>query len=186
MHPDDPDTFTPADVADWRAWLDHHHATSAGIWVVHYKRGSGGANLSWQAAVDEALCVGWIDSVRRPLDEDRYLQRFTPRKARSTWSRVNKRNVARLTAAGQMRPAGLRAVAVARRNGSWTLLDTAEALEVPPDLAAALAGRPGAAAHFAGLSRSQRKLALTQIALARRPATRQRRIDAVASAGPNE
>lgn len=162
--------------AEWRQWLLENHATAQGVWLLYHKKGSGQPSISWAEAVEEALCFGWIDSKAVSLDAQRYKQVFTPRKPRSVWSKINKASLERLEAAGLMMPAGLRAVEVARQNGSWSAIDSSENLEVPADLAAALAADAEAARNFAALSPSRRKMALYQLLAAKRPETRARRI----------
>lgn len=170
------------DRAEWRAWLAANHADAPGAWLVCFKKGSGQASVSYDAAVEEALCFGWIDSAMRSLDDARYEQIFTPRKRRSPWSQSNKERVARLMAQGLMAPAGLAAVEDARREGTWMMFDGIENLEPPDDLAAALADNPVAAANFAAFSRAVRQQSLWWIADAKRPETRQRRIARVVEA----
>jgi uncharacterized protein YdeI (YjbR/CyaY-like superfamily) len=126
--------------------------------------------------VEEALCVGWIDSLANRLDDERHLQLMTPRRRGSGWSRANKERVERLRAAGLMAPAGLAAVEAAMADGSWSALDEVESLVEPPELAAALDALPPARASWDGFSPSSRKAILQWIASARRPATRERRI----------
>lgn len=164
------------DRAAWRRWLGRHHAKSPGVWLVFDRATHRKDRLPYGDAVEEALCVGWIDSTVRPLSDTQYCQLFTPRKPRSTWSKLNKTRVARLEAAGLMRPAGLAAVSLARANGSWTSLDQVEALTVTPELAEALARTEGADAGFASLSPSARKGYLHWISQAKRAETRARRI----------
>ncbi|MCC3157711.1 YdeI/OmpD-associated family protein [Hymenobacter sp. 15J16-1T3B] len=161
---------------EWRQWLLDHHDTAAGVWLVYFKKGSGQPSITWAEAVEEALCFGWIDSKSLTIDAQRYKQVFTPRKPRSVWSKINKASLERLQAAGKMMPAGLRAVEVARQNGSWSAIDSAENLEVPADLAAALAAHETAARHFAALSPSRRKMYLQGLLAMKRPETRARRI----------
>lgn len=168
--------FEPADAADWRRWLDAHHTSEPAIWVVYRKQSSPDPNLTWGQAVDEALCYGWIDSKAQRLDEERYEQYFTTRRAGSGWSKINKDKVARLTEEGRLAPAGLAAIERAKEDGSWRALDDVEALVSPPDLVAALDALPGAADRFAALPRSVRRNALQLIAAAKRPETRARRI----------
>lgn len=164
------------DRAAWRRWLARHHARSPGVWLVFDRATHRKDRLPYADAVEEALCVGWIDSTVRPLNGEQYCQLFTPRKPRSTWSKLNKTRVARLEAAGLMRPAGLAAVALAQVNGAWTSLDQVEALTVPPDLATALARTEGAKAGFASLAPSARKGYLHWISQAKGAETRSRRI----------
>lgn len=164
------------DRAAWRAWLEANHATSPGIWLVFDKKSAGRERLAYGDAVEEALCFGWIDSVMNPLDDRRYLQLFTPRKARSNWSRLNKTRVERLTAEGLMMPAGLAAVEQAKRTGTWTALDAVEALTLPPEFERALAANATARRTFETFSPSVRKMYLYWITGARREETRAKRI----------
>lgn len=164
----------------WRTWLEKNHDRSRGVWLIFYKQSSGRPRLPYNDAVEEALCFGWVDSLVRKLDDDRYIQLFTPRKPRSTWSKPNKQRVERMIAAGLMTPAGFESIETAKRNGSWSVLDTVEALEIPPDLATAFRKHSGAARQFAGFSRSVKKAILAWIASAKQPGTRQARIDKTA------
>jgi uncharacterized protein YdeI (YjbR/CyaY-like superfamily) len=168
-----------ADRASWRRWLARHHARSPGVWLIFDKATHREDRLPYVDAVEEALCVGWIDSTVRPLSAAQYQQLFTPRKPRSTWSKVNKARVERLVHAGLMRPAGLAAIARARENGAWESLDHVEALMVPPDLASALKATAGASEGFAALAPSARKGYLHWVHQAKRPETRARRVAAV-------
>jgi uncharacterized protein YdeI (YjbR/CyaY-like superfamily) len=170
------------DRATWRAWLEANHATVRGAWLVTWRARSGRAGLDYEAAVEEALCFGWIDATGGRFDDERGRLYFAPRKARSPWAASNKARVERLIAAGRMAPAGLAAIERAKANGSWSVLDTVERLEVPDDLAAALAAHPPAASNFGGFTPSARKMLLGWVATARRPATRATRISRVAEA----
>lgn len=165
--------------AAWRRWLARHHASSPGIWLIFDKKASRPGRLAYADSVEEALCYGWIDSTLRPLDETRYMQLFTPRKARSTWSKLNKERVARLLAGDLIAPAGLAAIDTAKANGTWTALDSVEALEVSDDLANAFAKQPIAARNFAAFSPTSRKGYLHWLRQAVRPETRAQRIAAV-------
>lgn len=177
----------PFDRAGWRAWLIANHATSSGVHLVSWRRGSGRTSVAYEDAVEEALCVGWIDSVAGRLDEQRGLQWFSPRRPDSGWARTNKARVERLTAAGLMLPAGLTAIEEAKRNGSWTRLDDVENLVVPDDLTAALDANPPARERWDAFSRSPRRAILDWISQAKRPETRARRIaEAAESAARNE
>lgn len=165
------------DRAAWRAWLEAHHATSSGVWMVTARARKGvSAALDYEAAVEEALCFGWVDSTAGVVDEQRGKIYFAPRKARSPWAASNKGRVERLIRDGLMRPAGLAVIEQAKANGYWTILDSVERLEVPDDLAAALDAAPPAAASFAAWPPSVRKQQLAQIAYAVRPETRAQRI----------
>ena len=174
------------DRASWRRWLTRHHARSPGIWLVFDRASHNARRLPYADAVEEALCFGWIDSSVRPLSTTQYVQLFTPRKPKSTWSRLNKTRVAALIAGGRMRSAGLAAIAISRANGGWASLDHVESLTIPQDLAAALDAVETARANFDALAPSARKGYLHWISQAKRPETRARRVATVvekASAG---
>ncbi|RSK46864.1 YdeI/OmpD-associated family protein [Hymenobacter rigui] len=160
--------------AAWRAWLLENHQQPTGVWLVLYRKGSG--QLTYPEAVEEALCFGWIDSVPRKLDEERRQQYFSPRKKGSVWSALNKQRLAALEAAGQLHPAGQAKIAAARQDGSWTTLDAVEALELPPDLAAALAANEVAHRHFTAFPPSVRKMVLQRLLAVKREAIRQQHI----------
>jgi uncharacterized protein YdeI (YjbR/CyaY-like superfamily) len=176
-----PEVFAE-DRATWRAWLETHHATSGGAWLVTWRSSSGKQALPYEEAVEEALCFGWVDSTAGTVDDNRGKLYFAPRKPNSGWAATNKARVERLIADGRMAPAGLAAIERARQNGSWELLDSVERLEVPSDLAAALDARPTAASNFAAFPPSVRKQALTSLAMARRPETRAERVRKIADA----
>ena len=164
------------DRASWRAWLAAHHDTSDGIWFVYYKQRAGKPTVTYDEAVEEALCFGWIDSRMNRIDEERYMQLFTPRRAGGTWSRVNKDRIERLEADGLITEAGWAPIEAAKEDGSWAFLDDIEALVEPADLAAALDAEPGARATWDGFPSSVRKLALYGVASAKRENTRAKRI----------
>ncbi|RFM32384.1 YdeI/OmpD-associated family protein [Chitinophaga silvisoli] len=176
-------TFCPANRQEWRQWLQEHHASARSVWLVYYKKQANRPTLSWSEAVDEALCFGWIDSTARTIDEEKFMQFFTKRKAGSVWSKINKEKIKRLTAAGLMTPAGRKCVALARKNGSWSILDEAEALIIPKDLEQAFTSRRGSKAHFRSLSRSVQKTYLQKLVLAKRPETRLKRIQEIVNLG---
>jgi uncharacterized protein YdeI (YjbR/CyaY-like superfamily) len=163
------------DAAAWEAWLAERHATSTEAWLRIAKKGSGLASISITDALDVALCYGWIDGQRRSLDEASFLQRYCPRRPRSSWSQVNVAKVAALTESGRMRPPGLAEVAAAKADGRWdAAYESQRTAEVPPDLAAALAGDPAAAAAFEKLGRSDRYTVILQLLKARGPEARAR------------
>jgi uncharacterized protein YdeI (YjbR/CyaY-like superfamily) len=185
--PDGRPMVGPFDRAGWRAWLIANHATSSGVHLVSWRTGTGRTSVPYADAVEEALCVGWIDSVGGRLDDERGLQWFSPRRSKSGWARSNKERVKRLIAAGQMLPAGLAAIEEAKRNGTWSLLDDVENLIVPDDLAEALAAHPPAREHWDAFSRSPRRAILEWIAQAKRPETRATRVaEAAERAARNE
>jgi uncharacterized protein YdeI (YjbR/CyaY-like superfamily) len=166
----------------WRAWLETNGASARAVWLVYARKGSGRPGIAYDEAVEEALCFGWIDSKAKPIDDQTYMQYFSPRKPTSVWSTLNKARLERLIAAGLMREPGLRAIAIAKANGSWGALDAVEAMVVPVDLAAALANVPGARDGFDHLSRGSRCNILQWIATAKRPETRANRIAATLAA----
>lgn len=169
------------DRAAWRAWLAANHAIAKGAWLVTRGPRSGAAGLGYEAAVEEALCFGWVDSTAGRVDEERSKLYFAPRKARSAWSASNKGRVERLIAEGLMTREGLAVIEQAKANGYWTILDSVERLEVPQDLAAALTASPPAATTFAAFPPSVRKQHLAWVALAGKPETRTKRIEEIAA-----
>jgi uncharacterized protein YdeI (YjbR/CyaY-like superfamily) len=168
-----------ADATAWRAWLNHHHDDSPGVWLVLAKKGVvDPTSLTYDQALDDALCHGWIDGQVRRLDEHTYRQRFTPRRARSPWSKRNVEIVKRLEAEGRMHAAGFAAVERAKADGRWDSAYAGQAgIEVPPDLEAALAAEPRASAMFEILTSQNRYAVLYRIGAAKRPETRARRIE---------
>jgi uncharacterized protein YdeI (YjbR/CyaY-like superfamily) len=170
------------DRATWRAWLEANHATASGAWLVTWRSRSGRQGLDYEAAIEEALSVGWVDSTGGRVDDERGKLYFAPRKPRSVWAATNKARVERLIAEGRMMPAGLAAIERAKANGSWEILDSVERLEVPDDLAIALAADAQAAANFAAFPPSARKMMLGWVAQARRPETRAARVETIAVA----
>jgi uncharacterized protein YdeI (YjbR/CyaY-like superfamily) len=170
--------LTVADHAAWRAWLVEHHNSPAGVWLSLAKKGTTEpTSLRYNDALEEALCFGWIDGVIQRVDASTYRQRFTPRRARSKWSQRNVGKVERLTAEGRMHPSGIAEVERAKGDGRWQAAYAGQAnLEVPDDLAAALAAEPRARGMFDILTRQNRYAVLYRIADAKRAETRARRI----------
>jgi uncharacterized protein YdeI (YjbR/CyaY-like superfamily) len=167
-----------ASQAEWEAWLDAEHATSDGVWVKFAKKGSGVQTVVYAEALEVALCFGWIDSQVARLDERFYLQKFTPRRARSKWSQVNREKVEALTKEGRMRPAGLEQVDLAKTDGRWDAAYASPAnAEVPDDLRAALDASPKAAASWDELSKSNRFAIIYQLHDAKKQETRSRRLE---------
>lgn len=166
--------------AAWRVWLSEHHERKEGVWLITYKKATGKPTVDYNTAVEEALCFGWIDSKGNKLDDERTMLWFAPRKAKTGWSKPNKERIERLLAAGLLMPAGLAKIEAAKADGSWTALDAIEALEIPPDLAAALALYPNAAQYFDAFPRSVKRGILEWISTAKQPATRAKRIEETA------
>ncbi|WP_199904924.1 YdeI/OmpD-associated family protein [Nocardioides sediminis] len=176
---DDAERLEPASAQEWSAWLREHHGRSHGVWVVSRRRAAD-REFTYEESILEALRYGWVDSTLKPVDEDRSMLWFAPRRKGSIWTRINKGRVARLEEAGLMEPAGRAAVAAAKASGMWTLMDAVEDLVVPDDLAAAFDRHPGSREHWASFSPSSRKQALAWIVLAKRPETRAARVETVA------
>ncbi len=167
------------DAASWRGWLAEHHDDPAGVWLVlAKKRTTEPTSLTYDQALEQALCHGWIDGQVRRRDEHTFKQRFTPRRARSAWSKRNVAIIERLVDAGQMHPAGVAQVERAKADGRWAAAYAGPAsIEVPPDLARALAAEPEAGAMFARLTSQNRYAVLYRIETAKRADTRARRIE---------
>jgi uncharacterized protein YdeI (YjbR/CyaY-like superfamily) len=177
MAPDSLPVVSFDDTHAWDAWLAAHHADSAGVWLKIAKKGSGGRSISYSDALDVALCHGWIDGQKGRLDDDYWLQRFTPRKPGSRWSKINTERASELMSAGRMRPAGLREVEHAQADGRWEqAYESQSRVTVPEDLARALAANPRARAFFATLDSTNRYAVLYRIGTAKRPETRANRI----------
>ncbi len=160
----------------WRKWLLKNHLKEPGVWLIYYKKGSGKNRVSWEDAVEEALCFGWIDSIAKPIDEEKYMQKFTPRKAKSVWSAINKKKVGSLIQQNLMMPAGLEIIKTCRKNGSWTQLDHVENFVIPPELEKFLSKNKTVLKYFEGLSKSRRKQWLYRMNSAKLPETKKKRI----------
>jgi uncharacterized protein YdeI (YjbR/CyaY-like superfamily) len=179
MDPKPGDHILPfANTAAFEKWLAKHHAKAACVWIKYAKKGSGQASITWTEAVDVALCYGWIDGQAKSLDEHHYLQRFTPRRAASVWSKINRDRVTRLVESGKMRAAGQAEVDRAKGDGRWdAAYDSPATATVPDDLAKALAKRPKAKAAFAKLDATNRYAILHRLMIAKQAATRVRKIE---------
>ena len=160
--------------------MSEHHTTSENVWLIRYKKGAGKSTFSYDDAVEEALCFGWIDSLPRKLDEERSMLYFARRKPGSGWSRLNKQRVEKLLAEGAIAEAGLAMIDEAKADGSWTKLDDIENLVIPDDLASAFAAHPPAAGYFDAFPRSVKRGILEWISNAKREGTRKKRIDETA------
>lgn len=164
--------------AAWAKWLAANHERSAGVWIEFAKKGSGLASVTYAEALEAALCYGWIDSQARSVDEQRYRQRFTPRRPRSKWSRINCASVERLLATGRLAPAGIREMEAAKRDGRWAAAYASpRAMTVPPDLEARLVRSPRARRAFEVLDSQNRYAILYRLHDAKKVETRQRRLD---------
>jgi uncharacterized protein YdeI (YjbR/CyaY-like superfamily) len=165
---------------EWRQWLEENHTRQQGVWLISYKKAAGKPALSYDEAVEEAICFGWIDSKANKLDDERTMQWFAPRRLGTGWSRLNKERVEKLIDEGRMAPPGLMKIEAAKKDGSWNALDAVEALEIPSDLEQALAVYPAARAYFEAFPRSVKRAILEWIASAKKPETRAKRIEETA------
>lgn len=172
----DAERFQPESISEWHDWLAANHDRGAGVWLVLWRPSSGRPELGYEELVREALCWGWIDGQAKPLDETRTMLWFTKRKPNSPWAASNKARVADLEREGRLQPSGLAEIERAKANGMWTLLDSVEALEEPPELSAALDAEPAARATWDAYPASVKKQVLASIALARREETKAARI----------
>jgi uncharacterized protein YdeI (YjbR/CyaY-like superfamily) len=164
--------------AAWESWLQKHHESSPGVWLEFAKKESGLTSVSYKEALEVALCYGWIDGLVAPVDAKRYRQRFTPRRARSKWSQINRAAVERLHAEGRLSPAGVREMEAARRDGRWeAAYPSPSQIRPPEDLQAALEKYPEAQRFFAGLNSQNRYAILYRLHDAKRPETRVRRLE---------
>jgi uncharacterized protein YdeI (YjbR/CyaY-like superfamily) len=170
------DSVQPESRGAWRAWLAEHHASRAGVWLVTWKVVSGKPRITYDEAVEEAVCFGWIDSKPRALDAERSMLWFAPRKPGTGWSRPNKLRAQRAIAGGQMTAAGLLKINRAKADGSWVALDAVENLDIPDDLAAALRETANAAENFERFPRSVKRNILEWISIAKTAGTRSARI----------
>jgi uncharacterized protein YdeI (YjbR/CyaY-like superfamily) len=161
-------------------WLKKNHATSPGIWLQFFKKGSGVKTITYAEALDEALCYGWIDSQVKRFDEKSYLQRFGPRKSKSVWSKINRLHIARLTRDGRMAPTGLAHVTSAKADGRWEgAYDSPKNMVAPDDLTAALAKHKKAERFFKSLNKANVYAIAWRLQTAKKPETRKKRMDLI-------
>lgn len=172
---DDGERISAPDAAAWRAWLEEHHESAPGVWVLNVRGSDSGSSLGYEDAVRQALCFGWIDGPVRTFPEGNG-QWFSPRRPSSGWAATNKARLASLEEAGMLAPAGIRAIEVAKANGTWEMLDGPEAGIEPDEFTAALDAVPAARANWDAFPKSVKKFGLTHIATAKRPQTRSARI----------
>jgi len=169
----------PKSRAAWRQWLEKHHSAAPGIWLVFAKKHTGLPTLSYEDAVLEAICFGWIDSLVKSIDDRFHMQMFTPRKPKSAWSATNKARLAKLMKAGLMTPAGLAAVEQARKSGSWSTYASVDAMTVPPELQRALDANPAAKKNWPTYTESAQRSFLHMVNGAKRPETREKYVKRV-------
>lgn len=162
----------------WRDWLSENHAAKAGIWLVFYKKETSRLTIEYEAAVEEALCFGWIDSIIKKIDAARYARKFTPRSDKSKWSQLNKKRANKMIKEGRMTEVGLAKIKVAKKTGLWDKDPRPQiSLDIPPEFAKALARNKKAKESFDKLAPSYRKYYIGWIAMAKRPETKKRRIE---------
>lgn len=173
-------TTHPKNRQQWRQWLQKNHASSPGIWMIYYKKESGKPRVTYDEAVEEALCFGWIDSLPKKLDDQRAMLKFTPRKPKSVWSKLNKNRIQELIERGLIMSPGMAAVELAKSNGSWDTLtasdESAETNKFPADLMTHFQKNKKACQNFENFSLSIRRQFLSWIDSAKRPETRKIRI----------
>ena len=163
---------------DWADWLHKNHATSNGVWLKFAKKASGIASVNHATTLDPALCYGWIDGQTKSLDDTFYLQKYTPRRPKSIWSKINIGKVEKLIADGKMQPAGQAVIEAAKADGRWDqAYDSPANITIPDDFQAVLDANPKAKAFYATLNKTNSYAILWSIATAKKPETRQRRID---------
>ena len=169
-----------ADRAEWRAWLEQHHADETEAWVLHSKKRAAKRYLGYEEGVEEALCFGWIDGRLQSVDAESFALRYSPRRRNSTWAPSNKIRAERLIREGRMTQPGLDRIAEAKQSGEWEAVTQREDADaIPPDLQQALSGSAAAEAHFRDLPASRRTALLWWIASAKKAETRERRIQEV-------
>lgn len=173
--------FHPLERADWREWLTQNHAQASGVWFIYYKKTANKPRVTYDEAVEEALCFGWIDSLPRKLDNERSKLLFTPRKPKSVWSKLNKTRIEKLIEEDLMTEAGLKKIEMAKADGSWNALEKSDNLEIESDLQKALGKNKTAEKNFQKFSPSTRKAILQWLNLAKRKETRHARIKKVVS-----
>lgn len=175
------ETFCPKGRKEWRDWLLENHSLKQSVWLVYHKKISGVSSVFYIEAVEEALCFGWIDSTRKSLNEETFMQFFCKRKPNSVWSKINKGKIQRLKEEGLMTLAGYESIEIAKQNGSWIILDDVEELIIPQDLKRQFDNKLGSNDFFLSLSRSVRKAILQWLVLAKQEETRKRRINEIAT-----
>jgi uncharacterized protein YdeI (YjbR/CyaY-like superfamily) len=162
----------------WRAWLEDNHKQQYGLWLKHAKKSSGKKSVSYEEALEEALCYGWIDSQKQAYDNDYYLQKFTPRGPRSVWSKINVAKCEMLIRSGKMQAAGLAAIELAKQDGRWdAAYDSASTNKIPEDFLAELDKNPKAKEFFGRLNKANTYAISWRIQTAKKPETRRARIE---------
>jgi len=171
--------FHPLSRKEWRGWLKKNHSNSSGVWFVYFKKHTNKPRVTYDEAVEEALCFGWIDSLPRKFDDECSKLLFTPRKPKSVWSKLNKERIEKLIAQGQMTDAGLKKIEAAKLDGSWDTLNESDSLKAPEDLAKAFNANKMAKKHFDSFSNSVKRAILQWLLSAKREETRVKRINEI-------
>ncbi|MBU1707931.1 YdeI/OmpD-associated family protein [bacterium] len=162
---------------DWRAWLEKNYASANEIWLVYYKKHTGKPRIPYDDAVEEALCFGWIDSIIKRVDDEIYMQKFTPRKSASTWSELNKNRVQKMIRQGRMTEAGLTKIKEAKKNGTWSeTVASKKAVELSPEIKKSLAANKKAWGNFNKFAPSHKRQYIGWIMSAKKEETRERRL----------
>jgi uncharacterized protein YdeI (YjbR/CyaY-like superfamily) len=174
------ETYCPKSRKDWRRWLEKNHQSKQGVWLVYYKTSTKIPSLTWSEAVDEPLCYGWIDSTKKTIDDERYMQYFSKRNPNSTWSKINKEKVSRLIDNDLMTQAGFDIIQTAKQNGRWDTMLDIEELIIPEDLKIELNKNKSSMEFFQSQSRSIKIAMLHWVVTAKRIETRKKRIDEIA------
>ena len=174
------ETYCPKSRTDWRKWLEKNHQSKQSVWLVYYKTSTKVPSLTWSEAVDEALCFGWIDSTKKTIDKERYMQYFSKRKPDSTWSKINKDKVARLIQNNLMTKAGLDSINTAKQNGTWDIMQDIEELIIPEDLTIELNKYESSMDFFQSQSKSIKITMMHWVVTAKRIETRKKRIEEIA------
>lgn len=169
-------TINTKNRAGLRKWLEKNHTSKESIWLVLYKKNSTKGTLSYNEAVEEGLCFGWIDSKPNKLDEETYKILFSPRKPKSVWSKINKTKIDKLISEGRMHPAGLAVIEAAKKNGSWNAIDDIEAFKIPVELEKALNKNKTAKKNFEAFPPGVRKQIMQWISTARQQETKDKRV----------
>ena len=173
------ETYYPTSPQDWRQWLEENHKSKQCVWLIYYRVSSDKPSLTWSEAVDEALCFGWIDSTKKTIDDESYMQYFGKRKANSTWSKINKDKIDRLIKTKKMAESGYKSIEVAKQNGMWWLMDDIEKGIIPEDLNSALIEEKVAGEFFQSQTKSIKKGLMFWVVSAKRNETRRKRISEI-------
>lgn len=165
---------------EWRKWLEGNHNSTNGVWLKFYKKATGKKSLNYGSALDEALCFGWIDGQANKYDEESYIQKFTPRRKQSSWSKKNVEHIGRLLKEGKMNPAGLKEVEMAKADGRWEkAYDSPSNMAIPEDFILKLSKDKNALAFFESLNKTNKYSIAWRLQTAKKPETREKRMNAI-------